>query len=69
MSTSTSGAVGLDFGSNTLVISAVKKGGVDTLTNEGSHRETQNVIGFGDQERFIGEPGQLQVPFYTNFHP
>jgi heat shock protein 4 len=57
------------------VIAVAKKGGVEVLANEGSHRETQNIIGFGDRERFIGEQGALQsksnfkntVNFFTRF--
>ena len=58
---SAAGAIGIDFGSNTSVIAVAKKGGVEILTNEGSHRETQNIIGFGESERFIGEQGYVKV--------
>jgi heat shock 70kDa protein 4 len=57
------------------VIAVAKKGGVEVLANEGSHRETQNIIGFGERERFIGEQGALQmrsnfkntVAYFTRF--
>lgn len=55
MQTSHISSVGIDFGSQRSVVAVAKKGGVDVLANEGSHRETQNVIGFGEKERFIGE--------------
>jgi len=31
------------------------------LTNERSHRETQNIVGFGENERFIGEAGAVKL--------
>jgi heat shock protein 4 len=55
------GAIGIDMGSSTSVIAVAKKGGVEIMTNEGSHRETQNVVGFGENERFIGEQGHVQL--------
>ena len=51
------GAVGIDLGSFRSVIGVAKKGGVDVIMNESSSRETSNVVGFGDNERFIGEVG------------
>lgn len=58
---SVAGAIGLDFGSSTAVLAVAKKGGVEILTNEGSHRETQSIVGFGENERFIGEAGAVQL--------
>ncbi|CAD8045519.1 unnamed protein product [Paramecium sonneborni] len=68
-------SIGIDFGSQRSVIAAALKGGVKILDNEGSHRETQNVIGFTVEERFIGEQGALQqksnfknsVAFFNRF--
>jgi molecular chaperone DnaK (HSP70) len=57
----TVGAVGVDFGSLATCIAVAKRGGVEVITNEGSHRETPNIIGFGQNQRFIGEQGSLQV--------
>jgi Hsp70 protein len=62
MQTAHVGAIGIDLGSQRSVIAVAKKGGVEVLANEGSHRETPNIIGFGERERFIGEQGALQVP-------
>jgi heat shock protein 4 len=42
------GAVGIDFGSSRTVISVAKKGGVDTIANEASNRETRNIVGYGE---------------------
>lgn len=55
------GAVGVDFGSVATCIAVAKRGGVEVLANEGSHRETPNIIGFGQSQRFIGEQGASQV--------
>ena len=59
------GAVGIDFGSMRSCIAVAKRGGVEIIANEGSHRETQNIVGFGQNERFIGEQGFVQ--FKSNF--
>ncbi|CAD8054922.1 unnamed protein product [Paramecium sonneborni] len=53
-------SIGIDFGSQRSVMAAALRGGVKILDNEGAHRETQNVIGFTGEERFIGEQGALQ---------
>lgn len=49
------GAIGIDFGSSTSKIAVAKKGGVEIILNEGAHRETINIVGYGENERFIGE--------------
>lgn len=59
------GAVGIDLGSLRSCIAVAKRGGVEIIANEGSHRETQNIVGFGQSERFIGEQGFVQ--FKSNF--
>lgn len=59
------GAIGIDLGSLRSCIAVAKRGGVEIITNEGSHRETQNIVGFGQNERFIGEQGFVQ--FKSNF--
>lgn len=59
------GAIGIDLGSVRSCIAVAKRGGVEIITNEGSHRETQNIVGFGQNERFIGEQGFVQ--FKSNF--
>lgn len=59
------GTIGIDLGSNNIVIAVAKRGGVEILANEGSHRETQNVVGFSGNERFVGEQAVLKVPFFT----
>ena len=58
------GAIGIDLGSSRSVIAVAKKGGVEIITNEGSQRETPNVVGYGTTQRFIGELGFAQVILY-----
>lgn len=58
---SVAGAIGIDLGGSTTTIAVLKKGGVEIIINEASHRETPVVIGFGENERFIGEQGYVQV--------
>jgi len=55
------GAVGIDFGGGAACIAVAKKGGVDIVVNEASHRETPVIVGYGETERFIGEGGYVQV--------
>jgi len=62
---SVAAAIGIDLGSQTVVIGCAKKGGVEIMTNEGSHRETPFIVGYGPAERFIGE--QAAVQFKSNF--
>ncbi len=40
-------AIGIDIGSNRFVISAIKNGGVDVLTNNANYRQTPNVVSYG----------------------
>jgi len=55
------GAVGVDFGGGTVKVGVAKRGGVEVITNEASNRESQVVVGFGPNERFIGEQGFVQL--------
>lgn len=48
------GVIGLDFGTDTSVISQAKRGGIDTVMNEASQRKTHTMVGFQGGERFIG---------------
>jgi heat shock 70kDa protein 4 len=58
---SVQGAIGLDLGSQTACLMVAKKGGVEVVLNEANYRETQLVVGFGDNERFLGEQGYVQL--------
>jgi molecular chaperone DnaK (HSP70) len=55
------GAVGIDLGSWRSVIAVAKRGGVEIITNEANFRETPSVVGYGPNERFIGEAGNVKV--------
>lgn len=57
----TIGTIGVDLGGSNAVIAAAKRGGVEVITNEASHRETQVVVGFGEKERYIGEQAYVQL--------
>lgn len=57
--------IGVDLGSLRSVIGVVKKGGIEILMNEGSYRQTPNLVAFTNKERNIGDPAQIK--FKTNF--
>lgn len=59
------GAVGIDIGGWRSVIAVAKRGGVEVITNEANFRETPSVVGFGPNERYIGEAGNVKMK--TNF--
>jgi len=50
----TNHAVGIDIGSNRVVIAVVKKGGVEVISNEANYRETSCLVSFG-KERQMGD--------------
>jgi len=52
--------IGVDFGNTNMAIAAAQKGGVDVLANEASNRQTPNMVGFGEKERFMGEAAMTQ---------
>lgn len=52
--------IGVDFGNTNIAIAAAQKGGVDVLANEASNRQTPNMVGFGEKERFMGEAAMTQ---------
>ena len=54
---STYGAIGVDLGSLTTLLAAVKSGGVEVLTNDLGNRFTPTIVGLGEKERFLGEAG------------
>ena len=49
--------IGIDLGSLNTKIAAVEKGVVDIITNEANLRQTPSVVGYGQNERLIGEAG------------
>ncbi|KYQ93775.1 heat shock protein Hsp70 family protein [Tieghemostelium lacteum] len=48
--------VGFDFGTKNCTIAVAQKGGVDVIANEVSNRLTPSMVGFGEKERYLGEP-------------
>ena len=49
--------IGVDLGSLNTKIAAVQKGVVDIITNEANLRQTPSVVGYGHNERLIGQAG------------
>ena len=60
-----SGAIGIDLGSQSCVIAAVVRGGVEVLINDLSNRAIPSVIGFTNKQRSLGESGYSKLS--TNF--
>ena len=54
---SSGGAIGVDLGSHTTLLAAVKAGGVEVLVNDLGNRFTPTMVSLGDKERFLGEAG------------
>ncbi|EGR30959.1 hypothetical protein IMG5_120220 [Ichthyophthirius multifiliis] len=52
--------IGIDLGSQKSVISCIKNGILELITNEASLRETKNVVVFGKNQRLMSENGQAQ---------
>jgi len=65
MDTSAGTALGIDLGSNKIVLAHVKNKGIDIILNETSNRSTPCIIGFSDSERNLGEPAFTKKK--TNF--
>lgn len=47
-------AIGVDLGSSRFVISAIKHGGVEIITNNANYRQTPNLVVYG-KLRITGE--------------
>lgn len=54
-------AIGIDLGSLVSVIAVVQKGGVEIIANEASYRETSNAVGYGSNERLLGEMAKAKM--------
>lgn len=62
------GALGLDPGSKNSVIAIARRGGVDVIANDASHRQTPSVVGFEGRRRLLGESGaRTHVSNPSNF--
>jgi len=67
--------VGVDIGDDSTFISVARMGGVDSIANEYSQRNTPTVVSLGGKQRFIGVSGENQrnlnikntVSFFKNF--
>jgi len=67
--------VGVDIGDYNTYISVARPGGVDTIANEYSQRNTPSIVALGDRQRFMGVSAENQrnlnvrntVSFFKNF--
>jgi len=67
--------IGVDIGDYNTYISVARPGGVDTICNEYSQRNTPTIVAFGDKQRFMGVSAENQrninirntVSFFKNF--
>jgi heat shock protein len=53
--------VGIDFGLDTCYISVARAGGIETIANDYSMRDTPSFVGFGDQQRILGVGAKSQL--------
>jgi len=53
--------VGIDFGLDTCYISVARAGGIETVANDYSMRDTPSFVGFGDQQRILGVGAKSQL--------
>jgi len=67
--------VGVDIGDYNTFISVARQGGVETIANEYSQRNTPSIVALGDKQRFMGVSAENQrninvkntVSFFKNF--
>jgi len=52
--------VGLDIGDDSMYISVARVGGVDTVANEYSQRNTPSIVALGGKQRFMGVSAENQ---------
>jgi len=53
--------IGIDFGNHACYISVAKQGGIETIYNDYSMRETPSYVGFGARQRVIGVGAKNQL--------
>ena len=46
--------VGIDFGNDTCYISVARAGGIESIANDYSLRDTPSYVGFGEKQRHLG---------------
>jgi len=67
--------VGIDIGDDNTYISVARLGGLDTIANEYSQRNTPSIVGLGGKQRFMGVSAENQrnlntkntVSYFKNF--
>ena len=58
--------VGIDFGNDTCYISVARQGGIETIANDYSVRETPSYVAFGERTRTIGVAAKSSKMTQTN---
>ena len=53
--------VGVDFGNLNCYISVARAGGIETIANDYSQRDTPSVVGFSDKQRIMGVGAKNQL--------
>lgn len=53
--------VGIDFGNNACYISVARAGGIESIANDYSLRETPSYVGFGERQRVMGVNAKNQL--------
>lgn len=53
--------IGIDLGCQTSIVSAPKGGGIETLLNEYSQRQTATCVSFSEKQRELGEAGRQKA--------
>ena len=53
--------VGIDFGNNSCYISVARAGGIETVANDYSLRDTPSVVGFSERQRLMGVNAKNQM--------
>ena len=56
--------IGVDIGDNNIYISVARLGGVDTIANEYSQRNTPSIVYF---KNFLRRSLKDQIPFFQNY--
>ena len=53
--------VGVDFGNLNCYISVARQGGIETVANDYSQRDTPSVVGFSNNQRIMGVGAKNQL--------
>jgi len=68
--------VGIDIGDHSTYIAVAKSGGVETVANDYSQRNTPSIVAFGEKQRYVGVSAENQrnlnvkntISNFKNFH-